>query len=50
MHLHTKAEDLVRHIKEMIEKTSDDNRKQAYEDILPQAEYVSTRLKEIGSD
>jgi hypothetical protein len=49
MHLHSMAEDLVLHIQEMIQKSTDENQKQALQDVLPQAEYLATRLKEIGS-
>jgi hypothetical protein len=50
MHLHTKAEDLVSEIEEQISETEDENKKQALGEVLQQAQYISTRLKEIGSN
>jgi hypothetical protein len=50
MHLHSKAEELVQEIQEQMNETKDEGLKQAYNDCLQQAEYLSTRLKELGSD
>jgi ElaB/YqjD/DUF883 family membrane-anchored ribosome-binding protein len=50
MHLHSKAEELVNEIKEQIQDTQDELKKQALQDALAQAEYLATRLKEIGSE
>lgn len=50
MHLHSKAEELSQEIQEQMNETTDENLKQAYNDCLEQAKYLSTRLKELGSD
>jgi hypothetical protein len=50
MHLHTKAEELASEIQEEMNETTDEGLKQAYNDCYEQAKYLSTRLKELGSD
>jgi hypothetical protein len=49
MHLFSQAEELVQEIEDQIKQETDENKKQALEDVLGQATYVATRLKEIGS-
>lgn len=50
MHLRSLADDLVAQIKSTIEQETNDGKKQALEDCLKQAEYLATRLGEIGSE
>jgi hypothetical protein len=50
MHLHSQAEELVGEIEEQLAQTTDEDKKQALGDVLEQAQYIATRLKEIGSN
>jgi hypothetical protein len=50
MHLHSLANDLVSEIESTVEQETNPEKKQALEDCKKQAEYLATRLGEIGSE
>jgi hypothetical protein len=49
MHLHSKAEELVEEMEKVITESQNKMTKQSLENLLEHAEYLVTRLKEIGS-